>query len=86
MDVENGSKEGNLASGPNTQGITVKVQVERESSSGRGQEKTALWGVQQVNLVGLDWVWPSGEVGNLEKNFCALPLYRTNIYLVFITR
>ena len=30
MDVANGSKEGNVAGGQNTQGITVKVQVERE--------------------------------------------------------
>ena len=39
MDVANGSKEGNVAGGQNTQGITVKVQVEREMGASAGQQQ-----------------------------------------------
>ena len=39
MDVANGSKEGNVAGGQNTQGITVKVQVEREMGASPGQQQ-----------------------------------------------
>lgn len=54
--------------------------------------------LQWVNLMRLDWVWSPGDEGGdfwqkieswkghqLEKNYFALPLYRTNIYLAVIT-
>lgn len=40
MDVENVSKEGDLASGQNSQGVTVKVQAEKErDGASAGQQQ-----------------------------------------------
>lgn len=54
--MANGSKEGDVAGGQNTQGITVEVQVEREmgASAAVGIERKRLCGVRQVDLTLLD--------------------------------
>lgn len=62
------------------------------------ERKKKLQGAQQVNLTGLGCIWSRGKdvaishrTGSpgrgtsLEKNYYALPLYRTGSYVLFIT-